>query len=372
MGLDVASIITEANAKADHDISHYANLTVALDTSIFLRPFFYMQEAGSMNYIKQFVAFRALLAKHNIRCIWVLDGKRPKIKEALGKKRDEETVRAKQVVKAQQDQLQKLHDQLRAAVGKDQPVLPIAQALEQPVDDATDVKALELALARQQETYDVVRKAVFHFDPKLKHNLTQMFTLMGDIVIQAEYEADTVLAQLYHQGTVQAIFSKDSDFLAFGCERIVFEPHRAMYDNQKVKEISLTPFLQYLEVDAPTFAAAAVLAGCDYTEGGVPGVGFKTACILLKKYRTLDRVLKRQVQLRLVDEEFVPLAEEALAVFLNRTPVDVPQRTPVDGQGVQNFLRSILSAQEYELMDLGFLFKVGFNAVPVDVTNMEV
>ncbi|KAF8504392.1 PIN domain-like protein [Russula emetica] len=122
--------------------------------------------------------------------------------------------------------------------------------------------------------------------------------------VVAPYEADAQLAYLERIGIVDGIITEDSDLLVFGCKNVYFKLNDvegtvtaiSRNDFGKVTECSLNGW-----TDAQ-FRAMAILSGCDYLPS-IPGVGLKTAWMLLRKYRTPENVIRA---LRLEGKKKVP------------------------------------------------------------------
>jgi exonuclease 1 len=110
--------------------------------------------------------------------------------------------------------------------------------------------------------------------------------------IVAPYEADAQLVYLERQGIISGIITEDSDLLVFGAKRLLtkmdqhgqcIEVNRA--DFGACRGVALTGW-----TDAD-FRRMAILSGCDYLEG-IPGVGLKTAYRMMRKYKTVERVVR--------------------------------------------------------------------------------
>jgi exonuclease-1 len=141
---------------------------------------------------------------------------------------------------------------------------------------------------------------------RCKGDLTGLQALRAEDVpyVVAPYEADAQLAYLERVGIVDGIITEDSDLLVFGCKNVYFKLNDtegivtaiSRSDFGKVTECSLNGW-----TDAQ-FRAMAILSGCDYLPS-IPGVGLKTAWMLLRKYRTPENVIRA---LRLEGKKPVP------------------------------------------------------------------
>lgn len=115
--------------------------------------------------------------------------------------------------------------------------------------------------------------------------------------VVAPYEADAQLAYLERMDIVDAILTEDSDLLVFGCKNVLFKldttAHTVVSISRKdfgavttsCSDISLVGWS-----DAQ-FRSMAVLSGCDYLPS-IPGIGLKTACNLMRKWKTAEQVVK--------------------------------------------------------------------------------
>ncbi|KAF5311141.1 hypothetical protein D9619_008058 [Psilocybe cf. subviscida] len=114
--------------------------------------------------------------------------------------------------------------------------------------------------------------------------------------VVAPYEADAQLAYLERAGIVDAILTEDSDMLVFGCQHVLYKLDPVAYT---VVSISRSDFGSVTNNDGISltgwsdkqFRAWCILSGCDYLPN-IPGIGIKTACLLLKKWRSAAKAVK--------------------------------------------------------------------------------
>ena len=116
----------------------------------------------------------------------------------------------------------------------------------------------------------------------------------------APYEADAQLAYLERVGIVDGILTEDSDLLVFGCKTVLFklDPVASTVisisrkDFGSVAASSSDPNgISLIGWSDVQFRAMSILSGCDYLPS-IPGVGLKTACTLLRKWRTAEQVVR--------------------------------------------------------------------------------
>lgn len=110
--------------------------------------------------------------------------------------------------------------------------------------------------------------------------------------IVAPYEADAQLAYLERCGIVDGIITEDSDLLVFGCRNVLFklDPDGNCVNIKKEKLGCVKEAPMYGWTDKE-FREMAILSGCDYLPS-ITGLGIKTAHKLMRKYKTVEKVLQ--------------------------------------------------------------------------------
>ncbi|PRP87821.1 exonuclease 1-like [Planoprotostelium fungivorum] len=110
-------------------------------------------------------------------------------------------------------------------------------------------------------------------------------------VIVSPYEADAQLAYLVQQGIAHFAISEDSDLLAFGCDRVLFKMDNYCQGKEiKLSDLPNNAGLSFVHFTHEMFRHVCILSGCDYLPS-VPGMGIKKAHDLVKKFRSIDRVI---------------------------------------------------------------------------------
>ncbi|KAJ3969077.1 exodeoxyribonuclease 1 [Lentinula raphanica] len=136
--------------------------------------------------------------------------------------------------------------------------------------------------------------------PQMAFQLIKALRAESVQYVVAPYEADAQLAFLERQGIVSAILTEDSDLLVFGCKTVLLK-----FDSvaRTVISISRADFASVTSNSSDSngislvgwsdtqFRAMAILSGCDYLPS-IPGIGLKTACALLRKWKTPEAVVR--------------------------------------------------------------------------------
>lgn len=149
-------------------------------------------------------------------------------------------------------------------------------------------RAITYAQAAAKLTDDMVERAKTLLD------------YMGIPWVQAPSEGEMQCAFMCKRGDVWASGSQDFDSLLAGTPRLVRNlsitgrrkvPKKEIYVQVKPELIELEKTLESLGITEEQLVILGMLVGTDYSEG-VKGVGPKTALKIVKKYKTLDKVME--------------------------------------------------------------------------------
>lgn len=166
------------------------------------------------------------------------------------------------------------------------------------------------AHAELQKSVDVTPEMARAVIEELKHHNIQY--------VVAPYEADSQMCYLERKGIINGVLSEDSDLLVFGVKCLItkldkygdcIEVNRNHFT--ACREVS---FVGWSDAD---FRRMAILSGCDYLPG-IGGLGLKTAHRMLRKHKTVDRLVKAaQFDGKLkVPNDFMESFDQAEKTFL--------------------------------------------------------
>lgn len=153
-------------------------------------------------------------------------------------------------------------------------------------------KGLELLrLGKIAQAHQELQKAV-DVTPEMAACLMQELKKINVQYVVAPFEADSQLVYLEKQGLINGIVSEDSDLLVFGARVLVTKLDQygecvmiRRDDFTACREISLVGWSDR------EFRRMAIMGGCDYLDN-IQGMGLKTAYRLIRKHKTIERVLK--------------------------------------------------------------------------------
>ncbi|MHA2129499.1 MAG: flap endonuclease-1, partial [Promethearchaeota archaeon] len=130
----------------------------------------------------------------------------------------------------------------------------------------------------------------------------KLIEAMGIPIVQASSEGEAQSAYMVEAGDAWACASQDYDTLLFGGERLI--RNFAINRSKKVKDttitleieyVSLPKFLKSLGINREQLIEMAILIGTDFYPG-VKGIGQKTALDLIKKHDSIENILNNEVK----------------------------------------------------------------------------
>ncbi|KAJ7100016.1 PIN domain-like protein [Mycena belliarum] len=159
-------------------------------------------------------------------------------------------------------------------------------------------RALGKAFAAQGKTSQAREHYVKCIDvtPQMAFQLIKALRAEAVAYVVAPYEADAQLAYLEREGLVDGIITEDSDLLVFGCRTVLFKMDAVSstavcIDRADFARVAPTDGVALGGWGDAQFRAMAILSGCDYLPS-IPGVGLKTACALLRRWKGVEQVLR--------------------------------------------------------------------------------
>lgn len=162
-------------------------------------------------------------------------------------------------------------------------------------------------------------QAASQLTDEMLEDAKRLLEYMGVPILQAPSEGEAQCSFMAKQGDVWATGSQDYDSLMFGSPRLVKNlsitgkrkmPGKEAYIDVNPEVIELKDVLKNLGINQEQLITMGLLIGTDYNDG-VTGYGPKKSLELVKKEKTLEKVLKKVVWI-----EHMP-AEKLLEFFLN-------------------------------------------------------
>lgn len=154
------------------------------------------------------------------------------------------------------------------------------------------IKGLDfLRLGKMSQAQAELQKSI-DVTPEMARQLIDELKKLDVPYVVAPYEADSQMVYLERCGTIDGIISEDSDLLVFGARCLLTKLDQygdcimiKRDDFTACRDISL---VGWSDAD---FRLMAILNGCDYL-AGIDKMGLKTAYRMIRKHKTLDRIIR--------------------------------------------------------------------------------
>ena len=290
MGIkQLSKVIADAagNAMKNNDIKAYFNRKVAIDASMSIYQFLIAvrsegnvltNEAGETTSHLMGMLYRTVrMMENGIKPVYVFDGKPPTMKSGELLKRTEKRREAE-------------------------------ESLEKATEagDAADMDKFS------RRTVRVTRE---HND-----DCKRLLTLMGVPYVEAPGEAEAQCAALCKAGKVYATGSEDMDSLTFGSPVLLRHLTFSEARKEPIVEVHLAKVLEGLGMEMNQFIDLCILLGCDYCDS-ISGIGPKKALDYIKKFSTIEEVIKNLEDTKFIVPDSWPYTE-ARALFVNPEVTD--------------------------------------------------
>jgi len=148
-----------------------------------------------------------------------------------------------------------------------------------------------LNMGKTSQAHQELQKAV-DITPEMARMLIEELKRNNVQYVVAPYEADSQMAYLEEKGIIDGILSEDSDLLVFGAKTLLTKLDQygdcimvRQEDFTACRDINLVGWT------CDDFRRMAILSGCDYLEG-IHKMGLKTAHRMLRKYKTVEKVVR--------------------------------------------------------------------------------
>ncbi|XP_067654302.1 uncharacterized protein [Haliotis asinina] len=132
-----------------------------------------------------------------------------------------------------------------------------------------------------------------NFNARLRE-CCQLLDLLGIPYVHSRGEAEAMCAALDAAGLVDACITDDGDVFLYGA-RTVYKNFTMNNKDPHVESYCMAAIEQDLGISRESLVGVALLLGCDYLPGGVPGVGVDRVIKYLQSLKGVD-ILKRFLQ----------------------------------------------------------------------------
>lgn len=187
----------------------------------------------------------------------------------------------------------------KRAVAKTKTRAKRRESKQKQIDKMEELKAKILKLDLLERTPDMtteLRKKMQNLGFVCKEDKEIAMAVLSGIgipVMKATGEAEKLCAMLCIEGKVAAVYSNDSDLVAFGCPLTISGVEGYSYNpvsgfsEETYKCYLFKPVLASLNMDYKTFLDLCIMSGCDFNDN-IFRVGIKTSFKILKECKSID------------------------------------------------------------------------------------
>ncbi len=123
----------------------------------------------------------------------------------------------------------------------------------------------------------------------------KLLNLLGIPTIEAPHDGEAQAAYIVKNGDAFAVASPDYDSFIYGSPIVIRNLKMSLQKKEKPIMYKLQDILKELSLTYEMLVDLAILIGTDYNPNGVEGVGPKRAYELIKKYKSLDKILELKI-----------------------------------------------------------------------------
>jgi len=169
------------------------------------------------------------------------------------------------------------------------------------IDEAETMKMKIMEIDELERTPDMItelRKKMHHLgflSSDEKEIMIGILSAIGIPVLKATGEGEQLCAMLCIEGKVDAVYSRDTDLVAFGCPLTISEPAGFIY-NPKTRRVEeslkctlFKPILSSLNISYDTFRDLCIMSGCDFNNN-MPHFGIGKSFNILKDCGSIDHL----------------------------------------------------------------------------------
>lgn len=159
------------------------------------------------------------------------------------------------------------------------------QAADEKYREAIKKKDMILAMKYAKRTSRITKDMV--------SDAKELIAALGLPYIDAPSEGEAQAAYMVKTGIVDFTASQDYDSLLFGADVLIRNLSVSSASaNNILEKIILKKLLRTLDITQEQLIMLGILIGTDYNPSGIKGIGPKKAISLVKKYNSLDKIIK--------------------------------------------------------------------------------
>jgi len=282
----------------------------AVDISIFL--YKYILSTGPEKWINPFILLLCTLKKNGIKAVCIFDGKnapKEKCKEREIRKIENQKKRDRMML-CEEMICKLIKEYLPDNVPIKGTIREECKKLISPSKgrvDTTDYRSGDDVVNSLIEVYGKLENQTQSITEEHQKMAQKIVKLLGLACFVADGEAETLCAYLAINGEVDAVFTEDTDVLAYGAPIMMRFGNEHKLGDGRLNGIHTELLLESLELNQEEFRDLCILLRCDYNRhnGKITGwpvdgkkykksqsIGWGRAWPMIQEYRRLEEVSK--------------------------------------------------------------------------------
>ena len=278
-------------------ISKWEYTTIAVDGSIFMCKF---KATAQEQWLESFISMVCWLRRANIHPIFVWDGSPPpekneeKMRRKILKKKQEDNINRLEAAIESYDAFRTPHRTPHRTPEAEAKAMTIPQKnLLQEVFAKEEKKMAPLLICPGGRPFSIdivkdklakMKKNNFTIRPADYELLKKCLDVLKIPHVQAPGEAEKWCCQMVKDGIAEAVFSEDSDCMAYGVSTLLCKP---LYNENKWTVIRHDELLEELQWTHSQFVDFCIMCGTDYNKN-IRGIGPNKAYRLIDTSRKIE------------------------------------------------------------------------------------
>ena len=263
------------------NLSEYAYKKVAIDISLYI--FKYKATMGD-RWLDAFINLVSCLRRNEVHCVFVYDTKSPPEKENELKERA-----------SQREKLKDKIETLKSEIDEYYRTNEISEFLLDLYNRKKPEKIKSLLVKKKEQFFDItivenelqkITNQDIGITKKDIEATKNLFDSLGIKYVSAEYEAETLCAQLCVNNKVYGVLSEDTDVFAYGAPKFLSKINTK---DDICIEVDYNEILNSLDLTREQFTDLCIMCGTDYNSN-IYRIGPEKSFKLIKKHSSIDNI----------------------------------------------------------------------------------
>jgi 5'-3' exonuclease len=258
-------------------LSSYQGKAIAVDISGLIYKF---KVLNKERWLDNFAYLIFALRRNQIHPIFVYDGEAPPEKDQEKSKRAQSRKKIIDKVSSFREELDHYYQ-----TGE---IKSILQEENKKLKNIPSLVETKINTGALEKRYIQLESQIVHFQEEELNELNELFDLCGIQYVISPGEAETLCASLALEGKVSAVISNDSDVVAYGVQKFLYDIN---WMTETCLELDHSEICKALEFTEEQILDFCIMCGNDYNSN-LPGIGPVNAYRLIKEHQKIENLPK--------------------------------------------------------------------------------